>query len=115
MEVILNYIHKLKYRRQEDLVIHTHEKISSNVPHCQVSIRWNVPYYRYYRPLCYINTTKDYIYVGFIDGGQLEFPDFLDKKGIKRMAKYYIRNEKDLNNSIFLEILFSAMALQEED
>lgn len=114
MDAIVNYIHKLKYRKQEDLVLQTHEMIITNVPNCRMNIRWNVPYYRYYQPLCYINTTRDFIYVGFIDGGRLHFPGILDKKGIKRMAKYYIENRKDLNNSIFLEILFSAMALQEE-
>jgi len=112
-ESISRYADNCQYDHQRQLLWETHEAIIGVLPQYQVSLKWKVPCYSYIKLLCYLNCTKEHIYVSFFQGSQLSDRPSLDKTGTTMVAKYHIRSTEDILKSEFVDILLEAVALQE--
>ena len=107
------YSDRVDLEKQRSLVISAHELITATLPSYKVSIKWKVPFYTYLKDLCYLNVFSDHIYVSFLQGQQMYDHPGLLKQGTKLVAKYFIRNDDDLRNNTFTEILLESCTLQE--
>lgn len=110
---INRFTHTIDDENVIDLIIKTNDAILSLIPHCTTSTKWKVPFYTYHKNLSYINRTKDFIYIGYMQGQLMNDHELLDKSGTTTIAKYYIHNENDLRENGFFEILLDAVALQD--
>ncbi len=106
------YTERAKSKRQAELLFLVHNVIIETLPQCTVSLKWKLPVYDYIKYLCYISYFKDHLYIGFTQGKHLTPRESLDMKNTKLVAKYFIRDEKDIYESELIEILLEAEALQ---
>ena len=107
------YSEKAKSKRQAGLLYLTHDVIIGTLPQCTLSLKWDLPVYDYIKYLCYISYIKDDLYIGFTQGKYLTPRVTLDMKNTKLVAKYYIRDKRDIYESELIEILLEAEALQD--
>ena len=107
------YAERTENELQKELLWIAHDIIISTLPRYKTSLKWKVPFYTYVKDLCYLSFFKNYIYVSFLQGHQLDDHRLLIKHETKMVAKYFIRSKEDLSKDEFSEILLSACALQE--
>ena len=91
-----------------------HHEITSLVPNLLVTRKWNVPFYKYLKNLCYMNYYQDQqLYIGFMNGKQMQQYELLIMTDTTMIAKYYVASEQDIYHSVFAEIVMEAIDIQE--
>ena len=85
--------------------------LSSNI---EERFTYGIPFYYYHKPLCYLNSTKDGVNVGFYYGTELiERKGFLEHFGRKQIKLIPISNFSKFNFQLFHEILHEAILINE--
>ncbi len=113
MEKVDQFIDQLpsKYKKVASTL---REIINSSSPAIEEKYSYKVPFYYYLGPLCYINSRKDHIYLGFVYGNQLEDEynvlEAGDRKQV-RIISYYTMNE--LSRDVLMFYVNQAMILNE--
>ena len=101
-------------KTNKKLIELTHGVILNLSDKIEFKISYNVPFYKFYKSLCYINQAKKGIYVGFMKGKELSNEKgYLSMGKRKSIAIYQIFEVEDVLKPEFTEILMEAMILNE--
>ena len=112
--VIDDFIGKVSSKKQADLIVNIHMAIDTTLPQYSLDLKWDVPFYKYIKNLCYVNEYRDHVYIGFMDGKKLrEMGLQVDMTDTSMIGKYYIQEYNSEVESQFLQILLAAVTLQE--
>ncbi|HMO62993.1 MAG TPA: DUF1801 domain-containing protein [Ferruginibacter sp.] len=89
--------------------------IFSYIPGVEEKLSFKLPFYHYYGMFCYINTSKEGIYLAFCRGAQLTtaFPH-LEIKGRTIIASVAVKQLKDITLKNIPEMLAAAAHWNEE-
>lgn len=113
---IPEYLDRLDHLHQQRLMTEAHHLLLQLLPQVQTTIKWKVPYYTYRAPICYLNTTKEYFYFGFVRGVELSNTQGLltgtDRKLVRLLE---IQTLEMLFSEQTAEIILEAALLAEED
>lgn len=113
MKTINNYIDKVA-PEFVSIVIKLRSIIKQSLPGITEKISYNIPFYYYEGPLCYINVRKNYVDLGFAKGFALSNKQgLLDMKDRKQVAslRYYL--EENIDKTIIQELLIEAASVNE--
>lgn len=82
-------------------------------PHIDESIKYAIPFYSYYGPLCFLNVRRDVVTLGLCRGACLaDEQGILEGRG-KEVRHVHIRNMLDINITA-LQVLLQEAALLNE-
>lgn len=85
------------------------------VPGIEEKFSFKLPFYHYFGMFCYINTSKEGVYIAFCRGKDLldEFPQ-LELNGRAAIASVMIRDQKDITSLKIRELISVAAIWNEE-
>ncbi len=102
-EAVSEYIYKKEKYKNE--LFYLRKLIFEQLPNVKESIKWKMPFYNYQsKPLIYLNSNKNNLIIGFMDGAKLEDNKniFAQKSlSLKRIRHIYfpsILDEYDIEN-----------------
>ncbi|MCX8491355.1 MAG: DUF1801 domain-containing protein [Cyclobacteriaceae bacterium] len=84
--------------------------------HVQEKVSYNIPFFYFHRPLCYLSPTFDGMYIGFVRGSQLSNEHVLLEKKNKKFVRsihFYSLAELEGREEIIRQILNEAAILNE--
>jgi len=106
---IQDYIYDTEDLHLQRLLEQTHYLLLDLLPEMQTAIKWRVPYYTYKKPLCYLNTRKDHIYISFLQGTHLSNVQGLLKSKNHKLIRYIdIYTEEDIYKEALAEVILEA-------
>lgn len=110
----------IKFRTVEEFIDHweepkicellqlSHDHLLSLLPELAVSIKWNVPFFHYIKPLCYLNVQDSIVKIGFWNGAKLIEDHPILSGNTKRIKHLCIYSVEDLFNDEAAALIFDA-------
>ena len=115
MQAVEDFIYYHAPPKTQALLIASHELILALVPQVKPVMKWKIPFYVYFKNLCYLNPVKDHIELGFPYGVFLSNTQGLlevgDRKQVRVISIYTL---EDLDQAAISEIILEAALYNKE-
>ena len=80
----------------------------------QEELKWKIPFYSFYGPLCYINCQSGRLSLGFYRGAELmDESGILSSGELKQVRHIFFDSDKELPEAELKEIIFQAIELNQ--
>ena len=106
-----DYIQK-QPESKRTLLFALRDLIKETAPELSESLKWGQPCYGANSNVCYLATQTNHINFGFFNGSQLPDPEKLLEGTGAQMRHIKVRNEADIKEKPFQEIIKAGFALQ---
>lgn len=115
MQDLEDFIYYHEHPKIQSLLIATHELIITLVPQVKPMMKWKIPFYVYFKNLCYLNPVKDHIELGFPFGVFLSNTQGLLEAGNRKQVRVIsIYTLEDLEQTAISEIILEAALYNKE-
>lgn len=113
MKTVSHYIDQMDAKLLP-IVLKLRAIIKNGFPGIIERISYNIPFYYYNGPLCYINVRKNSVSLGFTKGYALSNKQgLLDMKGRKQVATLTFCTEDEIDENIIKEIILEAASIND--
>lgn len=112
MNQVDEYLEKLPSEKLQ-LAKEIRRIVQASVSHLEETVRWDVPCYFFYGPVCYFSSSRSGIHFGFFRGKELSDPAH---KLVTRNAEYphiKVRSLSDIDENYFADLIREAVLLNQ--
>ncbi|MFD2245548.1 DUF1801 domain-containing protein [Pontibacter ruber] len=106
------YLEKLPHEKQV-LAQAVRRIIHNTVAHLEECVRWDIPCYFFYGPVCYFASSRSGIHFGFFRGKELADPArrLVSRNG--QMPHIKVRSLEDIDELYFADLIRDAVSLNQ--
>lgn len=114
MNPIENFILDYPHESTKQLMQLTHQLLLDSIPQIQYDIKWEIPFYTYKKPFCYMNPKTNFLILGLMNGPSISDPGHLLEGEQKLVRHYIIKTADDIFKEGFHRLLMEAVIVNEQ-